>query len=189
MRKITSLILMTVLVLSIMMSFKPSTVYACSCAQPQDVAAQFNRSQAVFSGRVLEFKEQRHLNGSLTKAALFEVSHIWKGGSESKITIHTGTGGGDCGFKFEKNKEYLVYAQPSTMYGGKELLVTILCDRTNVLSQAQEDLAALGEGKAPTKTANLTGEFYGLQRYIWILIIGVAALGTILFFARRKARK
>lgn len=187
--KITSMMLMTVLVLSIMTSFIPSTVYACSCARPQDVAEQFNRSQAVFAGRVLEVKEQRHLNGSMTKAALFEVSHIWKGGTESQIIIHTGSGGGDCGINFEKSKEYLVFAHTSTMYGGKELFITIICDRTNVLGQAQEDLAVLGEGKVPTEQVNLAGELYGLYPFIWVTMIGIAVIGMTIFVVRRKARK
>ncbi|MDQ0088855.1 hypothetical protein J2T12_002265 [Paenibacillus anaericanus] len=33
------------------------------------------------------------------------------------------------------------------MYGSKELLITIICDRTNEIDQAQEDLAVLGEAK------------------------------------------
>ncbi|CAG7625951.1 hypothetical protein ACFQI7_14110 [Paenibacillus allorhizosphaerae] len=189
MRKITNLILMTVLFLSIMTSFVPSTVHACSCARPQDVVAQFSRSQEVFAGRVLEVKEQRYLNGSVTRAVLFEVSHIWKGGNESQIIIHTGSGGGDCGFHFEKSKEYLVYAHPSTMYGDKELLITIICDRTNVLGQAQEDLAVLGEGKIPTEQVNLEGELYRLHPYIWVIMIGIAVIGTATFFVWRKARK
>lgn len=188
-RKIINLIMATFLVLSIMTIFIPSNVYACSCARPQTVEAQFSRSEAVFAGRVLEVKEQRNLNGSMTKAALFEISHIWKGGPESQIIIHTGSGDGDCGFNFEKGKEYLVYAQPSAMYGSKELLITIICDRTNELDHAQEDLAVLGEGKIPTELVNLEGDLYRIHPYIWVTMIGIAVIGTTLFFVRRKARK
>lgn len=190
-RRIINSILMTFLVLSIMTIFIPSNVYACSCARPQSVEAQFSRSEAVFAGRVLEVKEQRYLNGSMTKAALFEVSHIWKGGPESQIIIHTGSGGGDCGFNFEEGKEYLVYAHPSTMYGDKELLITIICDRTNVLDQTQEDLAVLGEGKIPTEQVNLEGDLYRVHPYFWIIMIGIAVIGigTTIFFVRRKLRK
>ncbi len=188
MRKIIVLILQSCLVLSIMTIFISSTVYACSCAQPLTVEAEFTRSEAVFAGRVLEVKEQRNFNGSMTKAALFEVSHIWKGGSESQIIIHTGSGGGDCGFHFEEGKEYLVYAHPSTMYGDNELLVTIICDRTNVLDQAQEDLAILGEGKVPTEHVNLAGELYRIHPYVWFTVIGVG-VGTMIFLVWRKLRK
>ncbi|NHN34514.1 hypothetical protein [Paenibacillus agricola] len=189
MRKIINLVLLYCLVLSIMTIFIPSTVYGCSCAQPQTVEAELNRSEAVFAGRVLEVKEQRNLNGSMTKAALFEVSHIWKGGSESQIIIHTGSGGGDCGFRFEEGKDYLVYAHPSTMYGDKELLITIICDRTNVLVQVQEDLAILGDGKVPTEQVNLEGELYRIDPYVWVTVIGIAVIGMMIFFVWRKVRR
>lgn len=188
-RRVISILLMTVLGLSFMMIFHSSNVYACSCAQPQTVKDQFSRSEAVFSGKVLEVKEQKNLNGSMTKAALFDVSRIWKGGTESQIIIHTGSGGGDCGFKFENGKEYLVYAQPSTMYGDKELLVTIICDRTVALDQAQEDLAVLGEGKLPTEQVHLEGELSRTQPFIWVAVIGVVVIGMTFFLVRRKWRK
>lgn len=188
-RRIISLIVMLLLGSSFLTIFLPSTAYACSCARPQSVEAQLSQSEAAFAGRVLEVKEQRSLNGRLTKAALFEVSRIWKGGSESQIIIHTGSGGGDCGFNFEEGKEYLVYAHPSTMYGDKELLVTIICDRTVGLDRAKEDLAVLGEGKMPTKQVHLEGDLNRLHPYIWVAIIGIVVIGTTILLVRRKMRK
>jgi hypothetical protein len=185
-RRIVSWILMTVLGLSFMTIFHSSSVYACSCAQPQTVNDQFSRSEAVFAGKVLEVKEQKNVNGSMTRAALFDVSRIWKGGTESQIIIHTGSGGGDCGFNFEKGKEYLVYAGTSTMYGGKELLVTIMCDRTVALDQAKADLAVLGAGKIPTEQVHLEGELSRVQPAIWVAVVGFVVLGMIIFLVRRR---
>ena len=190
MKSITKLMLLTVFLSMILSGIVPSAVYACSCARPQEANEQFSRSQQVFSGWVLDVKEQRHMNGSLTKAALFEVSRVWKGSEESQIIIHTGSGGGDCGFHFEKNKSYLVYARPSTMYGDNELLITIICDRTSGLEQAQADLAVLGEGKAPTKQVHLEGRFNGLYSHLWVAMIGMAAAAAvILWYVWRRARK
>ncbi|MGM0883256.1 MAG: hypothetical protein ACQEXQ_19735 [Bacillota bacterium] len=183
------LILMICLIVSTMSIFIPSNVYACSCAQPLTVEAEFSRSEAVFAGRVLEVQEYRNLNGSVTKSTLFEISQIWKGGSESQIIIHTGGGGGDCGYHFEEGKEYLVYAHPSTMYGDKELLVTIICDRTNVLAQAQEDLAILGEGKVPTEQVILEDELNRIHPYVWFAVLGIVVMIMIVFFIWRKVRK
>jgi len=177
------------LALGFMTIFTPSTVYACSCVEPPTVEAELNRSEAVFAGRVVEVKEQRYLNGSMTKAALFEVSQIWKGGSESQIIVHTGSGGGDCGYHFEEGKEYLVYANPSTMYGDKELLVTIICDRTNELAEAQEDLAILGEGKVPTEQVNLTNELDRVHPYVWVATIVFFIIGIVSVLVWRKMRK
>ncbi|WP_239696788.1 hypothetical protein [Paenibacillus oryzisoli] len=189
MRRVLSLILMVVLGCSFITIFHAANAYACSCAMPQTVEAQFNRSEAVFAGRVLDVNEQRNVNGSMTKAARFEVSRIWKGASQSQFIIHTGSGGGDCGFNFEKGKEYLVYAGRSSMYGDKELLVTIICDRTAALDQAHEDLAVLGEGNVPTKKVQLEGELSRMQPVALVAIVGFVLVGTSIVFIRRKWRK
>lgn len=190
MKRTIHLILLSSLFLSFMTIFIPSSAYACSCAQPLSVEEELSRSTEVFAGRVLKVKEQRSMDGSMTKAALFEVIEIWKGGSESQIIIHTGSGGGDCGVHFEEGEEYLVYAYPSTMYGDKETLITIICDRTKELVQAQEDLAILGEGKVPTEQVNLEDELNRLHPYVWITVIGIVAIGMmIFFFVRRKVRR
>ncbi|MDR6549731.1 hypothetical protein [Paenibacillus qinlingensis] len=190
-RKLLSLIVMMVIGLTIMTGFHSSTAYACSCAQPQTVEEQLSHSEAVFAGRVLEVKVQSNAKSGSTKAAVFEVSRIWKGGTESQITVHTGSGGGDCGFNFEKGKEYLVYAHPSTMYGDKELLVTIICDRTKGLDQAREDLAALGVGKIPSEQVRMEGDPGQIDPTIWIALTGVVVIGitgATILIVRRKMR-
>ncbi|HIW34531.1 MAG TPA: hypothetical protein IAA29_17285 [Candidatus Paenibacillus intestinavium] len=203
-----SIFLLFCFMVSMMTIYTPSNVYACSCAQPLTVEEELDRSEAVFTGRVLEVKEIKNLNGYLTKSALFEVSEIWKGGSESQIIIHTGGGGGDCGYHFEEDKEYLVYANLSDMYGDKEQLVSIMCDRTNILAQAHDDLAILGEGKVPTNKVNLERDSTTLkegkvpieqvnlneelkltQSYVWVIVVGIIVLGLIVFFVWRKQRK
>lgn len=99
-RKINMVILICLFV-SIMTISIPSNAYACSCVEPKSVQDELSRSESVFSGRVLEVKEEKQ-NGYLSKAVLFETSQVWKGRSESQIIIHTGGGGGDCGFDFKK---------------------------------------------------------------------------------------
>lgn len=203
-----SIFLLFCFIVSMMTIYTPSSVYACSCAQPLTVEEELDRSEAVFTGRVLEVKEIKNLNGYMTKSALFEVSEIWKGGAESQIIVHTGGGGGDCGYHFEEGKEYLVYANLSNMYGDKEQLVSIMCDRTNKLAQAQDDLAILGEGKLPTEQVNLAGDVAKLeqgkvpteqvnlneelkptQSYVGVIVVGIIVLGLIVFFVWRKQRK
>lgn len=183
-------LLMTFLVSSILVLYLPSRVQACSCALPSSVEDQLSRSEAVFAGRVLGVKEQRFLNGGMAKAVRFEVSRVWKGEAVSEIIIHTGSGGGDCGFDFEEGKDYLVYSHPSTMYGDKELLVTIICDRTKPLSQAQEDLAVLGEGGLPSKQVNLAWEYFQLNPFSRTVLIGavVVVIGGAVIWIRKKKR-
>ncbi|WP_454191222.1 hypothetical protein [Paenibacillus sp. Marseille-Q7038] len=188
MKRKINMVLLFCLLVSIMTISIPSNAYACSCVEPISVQDELSRSETVFSGRVIEVKEDR-ANGYLSNAVLFETSEIWKGGSESQIIIRTGGGGGDCGYQFNKGEDYLVYANPSSMYGDKEQLVTIICDRTSVLAQAEEDLAILGEGKAPTKQVDLTRELNRLSSGTWITMLGIVIIGMIFFLVWRRVRK
>lgn len=188
MKRKINMVLLICLFVSIMTIFIPSNAYACSCAEPISVQDELSRSETVFTGRVVEVKEER-TNGYLYNAVLFETSQIWKGGLESQIMIHTGGGGGDCGIQFKQGEDYLVYANPSSMYGDKEQLVTIICDRTNVLAQAEEDLAILGEGKVPTKQVDLTSEFNRLNSGAWVTVLGIVLIVVVAFLVWRRSRK
>jgi hypothetical protein len=190
MKKGMHLILLVCLMMGMMITLMPSHAYACSCAERLSVEEQLSLSDEVFSGRVLAVKHDRKLNGSVTNSVRFEVSQIWKGGSESQIFVHTGQGGGDCGIHFEEGQEYLVYAHPSTMYGDQELLVTIMCDRTAKLTEANEDLAILGEGRAPTNQVNLEEDRNNSSALIvWLSAAGVIAISIIVWLVWRKVKK
>lgn len=164
----------------------PSIVSACKCAELPSVKEEFERSQAVFSGKVLDVREKKSSKEYITKSVLFEVTNTWKGGKQSQIIITTGQGGGDCGFDFKEGKEYLVYANESTMYGEKSL-VSIMCDRTNELRSLQEDLKILGEGQPPTEEVDLTGKHEGSQLYLWVAV--VVAIGIIFIFILFKKKR
>lgn len=159
---------------------------ACSCAELPGVEEEFNRSKAVFSGKVVDIREKRGLNGYTSKSVLFEVTNIWKGARQSQIIITTGQGGGDCGFDFKEGEEYLVYANESTMYGAKSL-VSIICDRTNELSFSKEDLKILGEGLPPIEKVDLSGKQEGNQLYIWVAV--TIAIGIVLILVLKKRKR
>lgn len=166
----------------------PSITSACSCAELSSVEEAFERSAAVFSGKVLDIKKKKSLKGYTYKSVLFEVTNTWKGVEQTQIIIITGEGGGDCGFNFIEENEYLVYANESTMYGAKSL-VSSMCGRTNVLISSQNDLAVLGEGEVPIEEVNLSGEQTRNQIIIWTSL-GLAFFTVILtILYRRKKRK
>lgn len=176
----------TVLSLFLIGSF-PSGTSACSCAELPTPAEELERSDAVFSGKVLEIKEEK-LKGYLIKKVLFEVKNTWKGVDESQVIITTGQGGGDCGFRFIEGQEYLVYANESDMYEAKSL-TTVICDRTNRLNALQSDLEFLSAGEAPTKKVDLNisdekSTLYYLSVAGALAIIPIAAF---LFMKRNKS--
>jgi len=182
------LLFITIIIASV--SFMaPSKAAACSCAELASVEDSLERSEAVFSGKVLEIKELKNTSGYMRKSVKFEVNKVWKGRSESLIVIYTGIGGGDCGYAFVEGKEYLVYANSTTMYDNVKELTTISCDRTALISQAQEDLSILGEGEAPTIKIQMVDDSERSYQFIWIIIISIVVVGGAVFFLRKKMRR
>lgn len=177
---------MIFLVFIFMLVSFPSITSACSCADLPSVEDEFERSKAVFSGKVMDIKEKRSLTGYTTNAVLFEVTNTWKGVEQSQIILTTGQGDGDCGYPFIKGQEYLVYADDSNMYGATSLASGI-CDRTDVLSTSQEELEILGAGQPPIEEINLSSQFNRNPLYIWATSAVVIAI--VVFFIVNKRKK
>jgi hypothetical protein len=59
------------------------------------------------------------------------------------VTIHTGSGFGDCGYEFAEGSEYLIYA-----YGPASKLQTSVCTRTRLLRDTGEEILEL-QAKLP----------------------------------------
>lgn len=163
----------------------PAVTSACSCAQLPSVGEELERSKAVFSGKVLDIKEKKSLQGFPNNSVLFEVMENWKGAEQSQVIITTGQGDGDCGIDFTEGNEYLVYANESTMYGAKSL-GSIICDRTDLLSASKEDLAVLGQGQSPIEEVDLTGKQNKKQIYVWVTL--GAAVCVVMFFIFRRGK-
>lgn len=153
---------------------------ACSCAELSSVQDEVDRSDAVFSGEVLEVTEKT--NGYGYASVLLEVDTVWKGIDQTQVILSTGLGGGDCGIKFHPGFDYLVYASSSSMYDENHLETTI-CDRTDRLSGAAEDLDILGDGKEPSEQVDLKNGL-GKTKFFPILVWGVLGflvIGTLAF--------
>lgn len=179
------LIFLCLLAVSVSIQAFPLNANACSCAEPRAVEPELERSDAVFSGKVLSVKEKRQVNGYMSKSVLFEVDRTWKGPETSQLIIVTGLGGGDCGYDFIEDREYLVYAQESNMYGAKSL-ASIICSRTSELASAQEDLSILGEGKEPVEAVDLTAEHRGFMIWFGYGAVGVFILALLLYVRKKR---
>ena len=163
----------------------PSIASACSCAERPTVQEEFERSKAVFSGKVVDIEERRSVKGYTVKSVLFEVTNTWKGVEQSQIIITTGQGHGDCGYDFTKGKEYVVYANESTMYG-VESLVTTMCDLTGLLSSSQKDLEVFGEGQPPSEEVNLSENDNRNKLYTGAAIAVVIGVAVAFILLKRK---
>jgi hypothetical protein len=185
MKYIRALLLIFVILISAMF-IDHRVSYACSCVPIGSVDKELKEAKAVFSGKVIEIKQNKRAG---YYSVLFEVSKTWKGVKTNQIIIKTGLGGGDCGFSFVKGQNYLVYAHESEMYG-KKSLNAIICSRTNELSSSQEDLTLLGDGKVPAKKVDYLKEFRRENSAIILKIIIIScAISILLVFLAKTGNK
>ena len=132
-----------------------NVAYACSCAIPESPSDSLQQSDAVFSGKAIKIEEKHHsdLKFSSMNSILvtFEVDRVWKGENESSIMIYTSQSSASCGYNFEENNHYLVYADRY-----EDVLDVSLCSRTSLISSATEDIDKLG---IPNYDVNNVQEF------------------------------
>ena len=121
--------------------------HACSCISPNSPTNELQIHDAVFSGKVVKIDELHPtapvFSSMDPNIVLFEVDTVWKGltDEDNIVTVHTAQSSASCGYGFENNREYIVYADTH----GDQLQVS-LCSRTNTITNATEDLIELGTG-------------------------------------------
>ncbi|NKB88333.1 MAG: hypothetical protein GKS06_08945 [Acidobacteria bacterium] len=141
----------------------PTTVAAgsmCTCVEPKRPTCEvWWQTSAIFSGRVTRIDtvtEEANGESIVKNLVNMRVQERWRGlQGQREVVIATGTGGGDCGFQFETNQTYLVYANQSASTGRYE---TGICSRTALIDEAAADMAFL-QG---IETADPVVELYGM---------------------------
>jgi hypothetical protein len=118
------------------------SAYACSCIAPGPPKESLEKAHAVFSGKVTKIEKV----GDFQIAVTLDVEAAWKGIDKNEVVLYTANDGAACGYGFEKEKTYLIYAY-QTKRGEEKQLETNICTRTRLLAEAKEDLKELGEGK------------------------------------------
>jgi hypothetical protein len=120
---------------------------ACTCAPNGPPCGSYGNASAVFLGRVVGSAQQKSsVDNSGTKTVYdvgtirFLVQENFKGVAGYEVEIHSGTGGGDCGYWFLRNESYVVYAYQNSE---DQKLYTNICTRTQHVSRAAEDLEFL----------------------------------------------
>lgn len=127
--------------------------HGCSGFVPvQPPLKELAKADAVFTGKVtdIEQKEVPFRDGYKEMVAMVTVKVLknLKGSSGEATVVYTGVGGGDCGYGFEKGKEYLIYAKK----GADGVLHTDITTRTRPLEKAGNEVLEL-EGKLPKSDA------------------------------------
>ncbi|MDD3283997.1 MAG: hypothetical protein PHZ07_00145 [Patescibacteria group bacterium] len=150
-------------------------VSACSCIQPLSPEESLKQATSVFVGKVIniDIPKKIFIESSDPIKITFEVSQIWKGPNYKIIILTTARDQASCGYPFEQNEEYIVYA-----YDKENKLNTNICSRTKLLTNAQEDLISLGSGVLPIDFDSN----YIKQKYIFFSIILIDTGIIILIF-------
>ena len=157
----------------------PQCAYACSCA-PASIHGVLSRSEAVFSGEVVEIEEGPPLPeyGSSFRVTL-RASEVWKGPRRDTLEVNTPRQGAACGYHFEEGREYLVFADE-----WKQGLEVNACGGTQRLTEAQADLEVLGAGKEPTGGEALADTSGGVSAGAMVGVAGLALAASLLVLVR-----
>ena len=123
--------------------------YACSCVEPGPPNEELARSTVVFAGKVVSIRGfEIPESGIVSTADLgtieLQVGTVWKGDVQETMFVTTVRDEAGCGFTFTVGQDYVVYSRSDSTPPEVSL-----CSRTSLASNAQEDFAALGEGKTP----------------------------------------
>ena len=145
-------------VISILANYSTNEAHACSCMAPESPTKELEKFQAVFLGKVINIEETRPsepLYSSMDPVLVaFDVDKIWKGLESienSTVVISTAVSSASCGFYFEENLEYVVYAH---QYAKDDQLEVSLCSRTNLALNAAEDILELDSGDTKKPESN-----------------------------------
>jgi len=114
-------------------------VYGCSCVRPNTTEIEMSKADAVLIGEVLGKSQDETYQ--IYEVAL-KVKKSYKGHFDEEIIIRTGMDSASCGFAFEENKTYLIYAYQHERESGG-YFSTGICSRTKLLAEATEDLEVL----------------------------------------------
>lgn len=83
-------------------------VYACSCAETRDVEESFEKSAAIFSGRVVKAEGAAPVppdgDDPFLGPVTFEVEEAWKGASEGSVVVYGQGPEPSCGIDFERGE-------------------------------------------------------------------------------------
>lgn len=118
-------------------------VFACSCAMATP-SEQFENATAVFVGTVNDISADGYDN-----IVDFDVSESRKGLNTKSVSVTTRQQGASCGFNFEKDREYIVYA-----YDDRGGLGTGICNGTSLLvADVQNGDSEIDITSSPTNPA------------------------------------
>lgn len=166
------------IIIFLQLTFYPFYANACSCIQPLETKESLKEASAVFAGEVIDITS-RPINSSRPLKVTFNVLRAWKGLDSRIVVLETANSSASCGYNFEKDGKYLIYAN-----GKINDLEVSLCSRTKLLKNASSDLEDLGEGYLPLVEENNPSRIYDI--ILVISVIGFIIIVMVLLKQRLK---
>jgi hypothetical protein len=120
--------------------------HACLCLDTSESVAEATaRADAVFEGdvvslRLLEIPQPPGERYVRKTSVTIRVFRSWKGIEDSLVTLWNGSGIGDCGYDFQLQRGYLVFATRDA--DGR--LSTTSCSKSTPIGKAQKAVRKLG---------------------------------------------
>ncbi|MBS1829199.1 MAG: hypothetical protein JST93_28110 [Acidobacteria bacterium] len=108
----------------------PGFAHACSCLGERVACRAALSSEVIFSGRVVAM-----VAGPDETRYTFAVQQAIKGIADTQVDVRAGNDGAACGVRFEKGREYLIFAG---RYEGT--LHTNLCSGNKAITEAGEEM-------------------------------------------------
>jgi hypothetical protein len=160
---------------------------ACDFDEPPPERV-FDEATAVFAGEVVAIVPVEDDPASDYLAVTFEVDRVWKGVSQSPLTVETHRDEATCGYPFQEGERYLVYA-----HGGIDELFTALFHRTTAWESTDTDLNALGEGSPVEQVATdepaPDQEDTGVSSVIFIIVLILISILVATVMVIRRVRR
>ena len=144
------------LVAILLVLLMPPAVSACTCVGESSTCdTNWKSGEVVFLGTVTAMvpKDTRFKVGEVEYSSArrnevhFSITESFRGDMYDEVVIHTGAGGGDCGYPFIVGKTYLVYA-----YTHEDQLTTGICSSTApeaIVSGVVRELRTVRDGRRP----------------------------------------
>lgn len=127
-------------------------LYACSCIGSSKISVKVKQCDVLIIGTVIDIKNFEVNPDNLPEIFsiklteyTFEIKTVFKGELKSRrIKIISGRGNGDCGVKFLKDSEYIVYGKYSDKYSDfskktEPFIYTDICMKS-ILYEVKEEI-------------------------------------------------
>ena len=140
-------LLSVVVVVGVSLIILREPTQACECEEidgPWTVTDELERSELVFRGFVTSIEARP---GGSTFHIRFSVVTVWKGEVAKDLIIWTRNPSDQCGYRFSKGVEYVVFVHERGLVSS--------CSLSAPVAEAEEEIETLGVGFAPEANDDL----------------------------------